>query len=192
MGRGVRFAVKLIDKGYRDYAKKLKTVGGTKPVVAVGVRGAKAMQAKKAMEEDGNIYDSPVTLVEIATIQEYGSFAAGIPERSFMRSTFKENLQVYKKLGATLGKEVMKLRPKYTIRQALGIIGEKYKMDVQAKIRSNIPPGLSLSTILARQARGIESEKTLIVTGQLVGAITYQVRMDGTTNSIPTNAGARS
>jgi hypothetical protein len=156
-----------IMRAHRDIASK--------PSVSVGILGSKAMEEKKSREKasfdtDGGYgkRTTSVSLVEVATFHEYGGRDSRPPERSFLRSTLREQAKTYRKF---LDKALTQIYlGKLTVRQTLGLLGEKAVSDVRNKIRSNIPPALKPSTI---KRKG--SSIALIDTGQLIGGISYKV-----------------
>lgn len=92
-----------------------------------------------------------------------------IPERSFLRSTLKEKRKDWSQL---IIKGIHhELTHGGDINAVLDIVGEKMSGDVKAKILSGIEPKNAKSTI-----RQKKSSKPLIDSGNLVGAITYEVR----------------
>lgn len=123
------------------------------------VRAKVGIQSPEAEVNRGGI-----TNAGLAAVHEFGSPARGIPERSFMRSTFDENQLVYQKEmdriagamleGAQLEGEML-------------LLGEQYRGDVIDKIHSNIPPPLADATV----ARKGGEATALIDTGQLLNSI---------------------
>ena len=115
----------------------------------------------------------PLTLLELAAIHEFGSPKAGVPERSFIRRTFNEpeGQKVLKDLYAKLAKKVITGRMK--AEAAIELLGMKMQAMVKNRILNGpgIPPPNAASTI---EKKG--SSRPLVDTGQLVGAITYEVR----------------
>lgn len=160
-----RAIVTEVDRGWGALKKTLELIrssnGGA--VVNVGFVGDKAHLAHAGTGLTNN---------EIGMVHEFGSPAAGIPERSFLRSTFDEQRPAYKELARKLCKAV--IERKMTVVDALKILGLKAESDVRAKIRSHIPPPNSPATIAAKG-----SSTPLIDTGQMIGAISSQVVIKG-------------
>jgi len=130
--------------------------------VVVGVpAGADARKPKEG--EKGE----PATMAEVAFYNEFGT--EHIPERSFLRSTVDANAGKYAKLYEKLMGAVFE--GKLTVRQAMGLLGEKARADVRKTIRSDVPPPNAPATL-----RRKKSTKTLVDTGQLSQSITYEVR----------------
>lgn len=98
-----------------------------------------------------------------------GAHKITIPERSFLRSTFKEKGKEWSELAI---KGIHKqIASNGDIGVVLSIVGAKMMGDVRAKIQSGISPANAPSTI-----RQKKSSKPLINSGNLVNSITYEVR----------------
>ena len=118
--------------------------------------------------EDAPNYPDGTSVALVAAVQEFGSPANNIPERSFLRSTIKENKKEYSglmtksvKKAYETGKPLKKLANK---------IGLKAADDVKQKITSLRSPANEASTIKAKK-----SSNPLIDTGHLRNSITYEV-----------------
>lgn len=113
----------------------------------------------------------PVDNVELAVIHEFG---LGVPERSFLRSTFDRLKDKWGKFSA----RVMKLvaAGKLPLEDGLALIGERVKADVKRAITSGagIGPPLAQATI---DRKG--SSRPLVDTARLLGSIDYEVRLKG-------------
>ena len=142
------------DFGYKRIQSQLRAIK-RKPFVKIGI-----------LESDGDIKRGNATLAEIATYNEYGTRT--IPERSFIRSTDKENMSRW------FDKIVAGQKAIYdgtsTVKKVLTDIG----IDAQKKIRSKIlnmstPPNAE-STI---KKKGFDNP--LVDTGILVTKIKYKV-----------------
>jgi len=151
----VSVALKRTDHGY-DALKKTVLEWGN-PVVAVGILGAAATQTEKG----------GASLLEVGTWNEFGTET--IPARSFIRATLDQEETAAKDLIVKLTQAVIK--GKMTKAQALQLLGVWAQGRVQARIASSIPPPNAPSTI-----RQKGSSTTLINTGQLRSAISYEVR----------------
>ncbi len=114
----------------------------------------------------------PLTNAVLGFIHEFGSSDGHVPERSFLRATVDAKREKYKTTIRRIAKLV--LLGKMTQRQALQLIGVMIQGDVVKTINAGVPPKNAPSTI-ARKG----SSKTLIDTGQLKGAITFEVRAPG-------------
>jgi phage gpG-like protein len=119
------------------------------------------------MQSAGNA-PSGISLVELAAVHEFGSPAAGIPERSFIRSTFRERGEQLVNLTTRLAKAVIAERS--SIDEALGLLGAWGADQVKRTIRGFIEPPLKQKTI---DRKG--SDLPLVDTGQLINSITWEV-----------------
>ncbi len=121
----------------------------------------------------GILQDNPVgdgfSMLDLATVHEFGSKDGRTPQRSFIRSTCdakqKEHLKLIAKLQGRL------LAGKIAMKQALGIVGSAVTSDIVQTINTGIKPELKLATIKRKK-----SSKPLIDTGRLKGTITHEVR----------------
>lgn len=143
-----------------------------KCIVAIGEYRAHAgVLAAQGGETVHN--ESKLTLLELAAIHEFGSPKAGIPERSFIRGTLDsaEAKASMAKLFADLARKV--ILGKMSAEKAARIIGAYMVTLIKTRILTGdgIPPPNAQSTI---DRKG--SSRPLVDTGQLVGAITYEVR----------------
>lgn len=107
-----------------------------------------------------------VHVADKATANEFGT--RRIPERSFMRSTFDEQAAELGRLRARLVGGV--IDGKLTARQAMGFLGEQHQQDVQAKIRSGVPPANAPETIARKK-----STTTLVDTGEMAQSIRWVI-----------------
>lgn len=130
--------------------------------VKVGVLASKGGNARHD--------DDPITIIELAAIHEFGSPAAGIPERSFIRSTIAKHRAELAAMSQKLAKALLagKLEPDAVLK----ILGEWAVAKVRAEITTGdgIPPPLKPATI-ARKG----SSRPLVDTGRLLGAIAYEI-----------------
>jgi hypothetical protein len=162
------------------------------PRAEVGVVG------EKASEKHG---DGDITYGELAAVHEYGSPKRGIPERSYIRSTFEAKRKEYESfLGPLL---TAFLGGRLTIKQVLNKWGEKVASDIVNRLLRGSPltPPLSKRTIAARtkaaqkrQQEGGDRKlrdtrgrfqslkgvglRPLVETGQLAAAISWEVVMN--------------
>lgn len=173
-----KFLIKERDRGMKEIFKRVREMHGNIQV-AVGIRGESAYD-KVASLQEGGIYVAPdaLNLVDIATIHEYGTESKGgyIPERSFIRATVEDNRTRYEDFLYRMAGQILDPKKKLDPKKALALLGELVKLDIQRRIRKGIAPKLSDRTIAARVKAGNTSTIPLIVTGQLIGAISYDVR----------------
>ena len=155
-----RSSVIDIDHGYKTFMEGMRRLEAG-PSVKVGF-----LEGQKDQRDDGE-----PTNVEIAIWAEFGTRTE--PERSFMRSTMDEHRDEYQKLAERLSVAVA--QGKMDEKRALGLIGERVAADIRKKILSNIPPENAPSTLAAKYPKA----RTLVVSGQLAGALTYEVDLSG-------------
>lgn len=130
-------------------------------MVVVGVRG-------------GVPSDDPrFTLVDVATVNEFGSRDGRIPERSFLRSTIDRNRTAYLvKLGAAGLRALVGGRAGLVA--ALHRLGLEVATDVRRTIITLRTPPNAASTV-----RRKGSDNPLVDTGRLAQSVTWEVRMGG-------------
>lgn len=159
----VRATVKQIDRGWDKLRSLLKQM--KKSYVKVGVFG------------EGEPRDDHQSNVALALIHEFGSPAANIPERSFLRSTIDLNKATY--MGILKAKLLPSvLENQLSFLAALDRLGAKAAADVKSRIRNNeIRPPDAYETIQRKRAKGRSTGEpvTLVDTGQLLNSITWQV-----------------
>lgn len=106
-------------------------------------------------------------IAEYAACNEYGTDS--IPERSFMRSSFDENLS---KIKADMDQQASRVMAgQIDIRSALGVVGMKHQDRIKRKIGSNIQPANHPETIKRKK-----SSRTLIDTGAMLNSVHYVIR----------------
>jgi hypothetical protein len=111
-----------------------------------------------------------LTLVELAAIHEFGSPAANIPERSFIRRTFYE--RVPNELRVVCGRIAKAITlGAMGARQGMNTLGAWAAAQVKNTItQTDIPPPLASETV---NRKG--SSKPLVDTGQMLNAISWEV-----------------
>lgn len=117
--------------------------------------------------------DSGITMIELAAIHEFGSPKAGIPERSFIRSTF-ERPEVLEQLNVMArGYARLVVADKITWDVALGRLGAWAAAEIKGAIKKKLTtgPALAPATIVRKG-----SSTPLIDTGRLINAITWLVK----------------
>ncbi len=145
----------------------LKRVAGIETAhVKVGVIGSEASAAHGG---------TGLTNVEIATIHEFGAPRAGIPERSFIRSTFQVRRDELGNIQAAAARGL--LDGKYTVDRAFGLIGAWAASAVREQITKYGP--FLFSPLAARTIAAKGSSAPLVDTGQLVNSIAFVVMRAG-------------
>lgn len=147
-------STKELDKGYDKYLQQVKEMK-EKPYIKIGI-----------MESAGSTEDG-ITIAGIASVHEFGSKSAGIPERSFIRSTMDEKRDKFLNITAAA---LIKIGDGADVTQQLGIIGLYIASEIKKKIVSKIPPPNAPETI---KRKG--SSTPLIDTGRMLNSITHLV-----------------
>lgn len=121
----------------------------------------------------GIVQDAPIagrfSMVDLATVHEFGSKDGRIPARSFIRSTCDARREEHVKLMQKLQQKY--LDSKLTMEQALTQLGEVISKQMVKTIIDGIEPALTTATCKRKR-----SSKPLIDTGRLKGEIKYDVR----------------
>lgn len=152
------------DKGWNRLMTRLESAAGEAGVF-VGFLRSSGQYKPKGMRAKG---EPSLTVAQVAAINEFGSSDGRVPERSFIRSAIDANASQITRLAKKLtGKVVDGTMSKNA---ALGILGQKVVDDIRARIQKGVPPPNAPSTIAAKK-----SSHTLIDTGQMVGAVEYEV-----------------
>lgn len=110
-----------------------------------------------------------VTNAELGIIHEFGAPERGIPERSFMRSTAKEESKNVAKLAEIQIKE--SLNGEISAYDAFSVIGNYLQVKIVDKITDGNFEENTKETIKRKK-----SSKPLIDTGQLRASITYEIK----------------
>lgn len=127
---------------------------------------SKAMRGKDnvkvGLPKGANDYPDGTSVIMVGTVHEFGSPSKGIPQRSYLRSTMRENRKKYLKLFFSLSKKI--ILGKLSKKKALNLIGAKVQSDVVQKITDLKEPAL-----VSREGN------PLIDTGHLRQSIIYKV-----------------
>lgn len=145
------------DLGFKKIRRELKKADGA--VVRVG------------LFNDVRHPDSPgLSAASIGTIHEFGAPAAGIPARSFLRSTVDEKRQPHRRLLERLRGDFLDGRR--TAENALLTFGELVASDVKKKITDLRSPKLEDATIAAKG-----SSNPLIDTGFMRASVEARIEI---------------
>jgi hypothetical protein len=137
------------------------------------VIGVPESQDQRKQDEDG--YVNPIGNAALYYINDMGSAAANVPQRETLRPGLEDVAdQCATVLGQAAGAAFNDSSAIERGLMAAGLIAETgVKKRIVASV--NLEP-LAPSTIAARKRKGIESEKPLIRTGSMLGAITHETR----------------
>ena len=117
---------------------------------------------------DSNPYPDGTSGILVGATHEFGSVSAGIPERSFLRSTVHENRREYLAIIRKIAIKI--IEGAFTSEKALNLLGTKVAEDVKQKIVDLTSPPNTEGTIASKG-----SSNPLIDTGHLRQSITYEV-----------------
>lgn len=172
---GQKPSIKVGVLGNEDPREGATPSGGATKGAAAGGAGGGALAGAHTGAGGGT---GGIDNVRLAAIHEYGAPKAGIPSRSFLRSTMDDNKEVY--FGMLIKAADAILESRTTIANALSIVGMKAQADIQARIRSQTGFAPLQPATIARKRRltraGSEGPvKALIDTGQMLASIAYKV-----------------
>lgn len=150
------------DMGYNKFMHQMEVNAGKDSVFSGFTRSSGAHKGKGKQK-------SPITMAQLGAVHEFGSADGRIPERSYMRSAVAAGADKLRKLAKKLSVQVTE--GKMDKKKALGVLGQAMVDMMRSKIRESVPPPNAKSTI---EAKG--SSKTLIDTGQLMGALDWEIQ----------------
>lgn len=117
--------------------------------------------------------DGEFALVELATIHEFGN--GHVPERSFLRATFRRERAALAKLCARLVKGI--INGSITPERAFGLLGEWGVAQVQRTIRKRMTEGPENQANAPETIRRKGSDTPLVDLGILAASITHKVEL---------------
>lgn len=158
------------DRGWKRIKRNLLLLDGSFTKVGLPQNG-------KLKSVSGGQIEDMSQLVIVGAVHEFGATKAGksrnvvIPERSFMRSTFDENVEKLKTVKEKLYDKY--LRHQISSLDALGLLGEFMTSKIQLKIKDLRTPPNAPSTIKAKTRAGNIGDNPLINFGQLRQSIQH-------------------
>lgn len=176
-----RNEIRDTDHGWREMLRVAQALAGG-AYVKVGVMGENDRGGLHAVDPATG-KASPLTVAEIAVVNEFGTEDGHVPQRSFVRSTFD---RMREGLAGDAAKLIVKvvLDRKMTVEAALGILGMKLATGMRSTIvdGSGVPPPNAPSTARAK-ARGtgkarekaIAGARPLVNTSATLNAISWAV-----------------
>lgn len=151
-----------LDLGFGEIIEEIQALN--KHSLLVGIQEktkTKYQPGRKKIQSPG------INIANYAAENEFGTDK--IPQRSFMRTSFDENIdQIEKLLSKEYGKVI---DGQSTLKQALNIVGLAMTGLIQAKIRKITYPPNSTKTIAEKG-----SSKPLIDFGQMIASIRHVVK----------------
>jgi len=152
--RGFR-VVRDQDNGFAALFEGIKDLKGRR--VKVGIQGREAAQ----------IRPGGISMVQLATIHEFGAPNANIPQRSFMRSTADTNKRKYERMMAKSIKKLVRSPETFSVDRELLKLGETVRADIIKTVKARIPPPNKQATIDRKKGEDVP----LIDTGLLINSI---------------------
>lgn len=151
----------------------VNTIVWNKLVKKLGLLGNKRVKVGVLEETGGNANhpNSNISFIELAAVHEFGSEKAGIPERSFIRSTSErpDVIAGYKALAAVETAAVVRGK---SVETALNVLGE-YLAD---ETRNTITSGKTSGPPLKQETIDRKGSSTpLLDTGALADAISHTI-----------------
>lgn len=158
-------AVQDTDLGMADAVADVEHLGKSYVIIGFPV-GTKTKQSSKPVKGTLHTKKGGLNMAEIAFQNEFGTKT--IPARSFMRSSFDENLTT---ITSILNKEYDRIiEGTSTVKYSLDLIGNIVRDMIKKKIRAITLPPNAPSTI---KMKG--SSKPLIDFGQMINAVQHKV-----------------
>ena len=113
-------------------------------------------------------------IAEYAAYNEFGAPRAKIPSRPFMREVAKTRPKVW--VGKMVAHIKGRAKDPAVWKGALVLAGEQMKADIQYSIQTGNWTPDAESTVNAKRRKGkVEPDHPLIDTGQMLGAVSYEV-----------------
>lgn len=157
MGSGV---VEFKDEVWRRMLRSIEAASSN-ATVEVGILA-------EAGEHDGGI-----SMIELAAIHEFGSPAAGIPQRSFIRATAERTTG---ELATMCGKLVTEfVQGTMPIERQLGKLGAWFTGQIRQTIKKRLTTGPEAQANAESTVRAKGSSLPLVDTGRLLGSLTWKV-----------------
>lgn len=150
------------DMGFDKFMANMKVNSGELSVFVGWLRSSGVYKAKGKAK-------GGMRLAQIAAIMEFGTKDGRVPERAALRSMLAQNRDAIKKLCAKLILQIV--GGKMDQKKALGVLGQFLVDKTRATIAQGLPPPNAASTV-----RRKGSNKPLIDTGQLIGAVEYEIQ----------------
>ena len=146
-----------------------RTDAGALARIVENVRAMGLNNVEVGLPDGGRHSGTDLSMHELGMVHEYGSPTRNIPARPFIGPPIKDNVEKYKRMMRDQALKLIFRRT--TLNNALSLVGEAGKADIQKYMLSASFTPLSAATI---ERKG--SSKPLINSGQMRNAITYEVK----------------
>ena len=148
-----------------------KAVGSLKKALK-GVLDEPQLTLSVGVFSDAKREGSKTTVAQYASYNEFGT--TRIPPRPFLRPTLEERQEEWTE--AIKGSASASLKSgQFNNRSILELIGQRAVKDVQARIKSNVPPPNAPATVARKKAKGIDPVITLVETGLMHASVEYKI-----------------
>lgn len=174
-------SVRDTDMGWRKIMSTAQALSGG-AFVKVGILGGSDDRGG-LHHKDADGKSSPLTIAEIALVNEFGTEDGHVPARSFVRSTFDRMREELRSDAVKLLLKVV-IDRKMLVEDALNIIGLKLATGIKNYVvdGAGVPPPNAPSTAKAK-ARGtgkkrqkaIDMARPLVDTGAMINALSWAV-----------------
>lgn len=158
-----RLSARVVDRDFGFNAIIEETKKFRKSQILIGFQSE---TVTRSQSKNGRVKEAGESMASIAAQNEYGT--KQIPARSFMRTSFDQNITKINRLIHSQYDKVLEGDRKAS--QALGLIGQFVTGLIQQKIRQITQPPNSARTIAIKK-----SSKPLIDFGQMVRSVTYKI-----------------
>jgi len=178
-----------VDRGFERLKKRLEKIQRNPNFVKVGLLGDGKKNKRRGEGE--------LTNLEIGIIHEFGA-PPHIPERSFIRSTFEaQHPEFVRMIRMLVGQMVANPKGGMTARRALGLVGAKVAAEIKKRVTAGEPvpppntPEVFMRKLLGSRYAKRQFNKTgapprpLVDTGQMIGAVTWAVTAEGSSDKEP-------
>jgi hypothetical protein len=173
----IKVETKTLDKGLERLRKRIEALAESDSYAKAGVIGAKAKEDHPDEEHGGKVLNN----AQLAAIHEFGTRDGRIPERPFLRGTFRRNRESYRGFLLQVTRDGV-VRGKISLKEALGLLGLKMQADIRNTIQHSIDLVPNAESTMIRKLKlstrgSVSMPRPLIDTGRLLGSITYEVVM---------------
>lgn len=159
------------DNGYAETIERIRELAAQGASVDVGILAKDGA----AFEKYQNGSDAPLTILEVAIINHFGTEDGHVPPRPFISGWFDDNENRLREELVTMLQTVV--AGKRTVEQALDLLGQRWAGEIQARIARHGDGTYAENKASTIKAKG--SSTPLIRFGAIRGAVSYQVNLGG-------------
>lgn len=157
------FSIKDVDHGLEELMRDMRKLAAKEHSVKIGMVGPRAEETR----------DGGTTNLDVALFNEYGTRT--IPARPWIGPSFDKNRAKYERQLAKGLEAVYEGRG--DVETLLGRLGAEGAADMKNYVTqgAEVPPPNAPGTLEHKQAKGDGDPRTLVDTGQMVGAVSWEV-----------------